>query len=143
MLCCVNNFVSLLTRRVYFSFIWRAGTNTLGIIFFFLIFGSVLGTLGPQKDAVINFFKVVYEVLMKMLMGAIWWVFFIYYCTKKMLFLFFCSFTLLVIFLNWFLIFVYSRVKGFLMTLNEVNSRNVGWIYLFCIASSFLDFVRT
>ncbi|KAL1139515.1 hypothetical protein AAG570_006498 [Ranatra chinensis] len=51
---------------------FREGTNTLGIIFFCLIFGSVLGTLGPQKDAVIKFFTVVYEVLLKMLMGAIW-----------------------------------------------------------------------
>ncbi|BES88040.1 Excitatory amino acid transporter [Nesidiocoris tenuis] len=50
----------------------RDGTNTLGIIFFCLIFGCVLGTLGPQKYTVINFFNVIYEVLLKMLMGAIW-----------------------------------------------------------------------
>ncbi|KAF6208181.1 hypothetical protein GE061_016633 [Apolygus lucorum] len=51
---------------------FRDGTNTLGIIFFCLIFGCVLGTLGPQKHIVINFFNVIYEVLLKMLMGAIW-----------------------------------------------------------------------
>ncbi|KAK9508080.1 hypothetical protein O3M35_007822 [Rhynocoris fuscipes] len=51
---------------------FRDGTNTLGIIFFCLIFGSVLGTLGPHKIVVINFFNVIYEVLLKMLMGAIW-----------------------------------------------------------------------
>jgi len=51
---------------------YRDGTNTLGIIFFCLIFGSILGTLGPKKLVVINFFNVIYEVLLKMLMGAIW-----------------------------------------------------------------------
>ncbi|XP_039283949.1 excitatory amino acid transporter 2 isoform X1 [Nilaparvata lugens] len=51
---------------------FRSGTNTLGIIFFCMIFGSVLGTLGPQKHIIIDFFSVVYQVLLKMLMGAIW-----------------------------------------------------------------------
>ncbi|XP_014259374.1 excitatory amino acid transporter 2 isoform X3 [Cimex lectularius] len=51
---------------------YRSGTNTLGIIFFCLIFGSVLGTLGPHKSMLISFFNVIYEVLLKMMMGAIW-----------------------------------------------------------------------
>ncbi|XP_075225866.1 excitatory amino acid transporter-like isoform X2 [Lycorma delicatula] len=51
---------------------YRGGTNTLGIIFFCMVFGSVLGTLGPQKHVVIDFFSVIYQVLLKMLMGAIW-----------------------------------------------------------------------
>ncbi|CAH1403487.1 unnamed protein product [Nezara viridula] len=51
---------------------FRDGTNTIGIIFFCLIFGSVLGTLGPNKTIVITFFNVIYEVLLKMLMGAMW-----------------------------------------------------------------------
>ncbi|XP_054265021.1 excitatory amino acid transporter-like isoform X1 [Macrosteles quadrilineatus] len=55
-------------RRLSF----RNGTNTLGIIFFCIIFGSVLGSIGPQKAIVIEFFTVIYQVLMKMLMGAIW-----------------------------------------------------------------------
>uniref|UniRef100_A0A8D8QCT6 Amino acid transporter n=1 Tax=Cacopsylla melanoneura TaxID=428564 RepID=A0A8D8QCT6_9HEMI len=51
----------------------RDGTNTLGLIFFCLIFGSVLGTLNsPKKQVVIDFFQIVYETLLQILLGTIW-----------------------------------------------------------------------
>ncbi|KAG8303038.1 hypothetical protein J6590_018500, partial [Homalodisca vitripennis] len=53
-------------RRLSF----RNGTNTLGIIFFCITFGSVLGSIGPQKTVVIEFFTVIYQVLLQMLMGV-------------------------------------------------------------------------
>jgi len=51
---------------------YKDGTNTLGIIFFCLIFGTVLGTMGERKKAVLNFFTVTYEVMQKILTGVIW-----------------------------------------------------------------------
>ena len=36
----------------------RGGTNTLGIIFFCLTFGTVLGSIGRKAESVITFFKV-------------------------------------------------------------------------------------
>ncbi|KAI5751902.1 hypothetical protein M8J77_011930 [Diaphorina citri] len=52
---------------------YRDGTNTLGVIFFSLVFGSVLGTLpGDKKQSVIDFFQTVYETLLQMLLGTIW-----------------------------------------------------------------------
>lgn len=52
---------------------YRDGTNTLGLIFFCLTFGSVLGTLSsPKKQTVIDFFQTVYETLLEMLLGTIW-----------------------------------------------------------------------
>ncbi|XP_049823798.1 excitatory amino acid transporter isoform X2 [Aethina tumida] len=51
---------------------YRSGTNTLGIVFFCLIFGTILGTLGPKAKLVIDFFSVIFEVIMKMVNGVIW-----------------------------------------------------------------------
>ncbi|XP_060865225.1 excitatory amino acid transporter isoform X1 [Metopolophium dirhodum] len=51
---------------------YKDGTNTLGIIFFCLIFGTVLGTMGERKRPVLNFFTVTYEVMQKILTGVIW-----------------------------------------------------------------------
>ncbi|XP_041987140.1 excitatory amino acid transporter isoform X2 [Aricia agestis] len=51
---------------------YRAGTNTLGIVFFCLIFGSLLGTLGPKGQVVIDFFQAIFEVIMKMVTGVMW-----------------------------------------------------------------------
>jgi Na+/H+-dicarboxylate symporters len=61
-------------RRYYHEFYhFRDGTNTLGVIFFSLVFGSVLGTLpGDKKQSVIDFFQTVYETLLQMLLGTIW-----------------------------------------------------------------------
>ncbi|XP_050526465.1 excitatory amino acid transporter 2 isoform X2 [Daktulosphaira vitifoliae] len=50
---------------------YKDGTNTLGIIFFCLIFGTILGTLGERKRPVLNFFTVTYEVMQKILTGVI------------------------------------------------------------------------
>ena len=50
----------------------RNGTNTLGIIFFCLAFGTVLGSLGEKAEGVIKFFSVIDEVIMRMV-GIIMW----------------------------------------------------------------------
>jgi len=51
---------------------YRSGTNTLGIIFFCIAFGSVLGSLGKTAQPVIDFFRIVDEVIMKMVSGIMW-----------------------------------------------------------------------
>ncbi|XP_045768754.1 excitatory amino acid transporter isoform X2 [Maniola jurtina] len=51
---------------------YRSGTNTLGLVFFCLIFGSLLGTLGPKGKVVIDFFQAIFEVIMKMVTGVMW-----------------------------------------------------------------------
>jgi len=50
----------------------RSGTNTLGIIFFCLTFGTVLGSIGKKAETVLNFFKIIDEVIMKMVCGIMW-----------------------------------------------------------------------
>ena len=50
----------------------RSGTNTLGIIFFCLTFGTVLGSLGKKGKIVIDFFHTIDEVIMKMVYGIMW-----------------------------------------------------------------------
>ena len=52
--------------------IYRSGTNTLGVIFFCLTFGTVLGSLGKKAAVVINFFSIIDEVIMKMVYGIMW-----------------------------------------------------------------------
>lgn len=42
----------------------RDGTNTLGIITFALIFGTILGTMGQRAKSVIEGFRVVDDVIM-------------------------------------------------------------------------------
>ncbi|KAK9881791.1 hypothetical protein WA026_017307 [Henosepilachna vigintioctopunctata] len=51
---------------------YRSGTNTIGIVVFCLAFGTILGTLGKKGQAVIDFFWVIFEVVMKMVTGVIW-----------------------------------------------------------------------
>lgn len=53
-------------------FYFRSGTNTLGLVFFCLVFGSLLGTLGPKGQVVIDFFQAIFEVIMKMVTGVMW-----------------------------------------------------------------------
>lgn len=53
---------------------YRSGTNTLGIVFFCLVFGTFLGTLGEKGQVVIDFFKAVFEVIMRMVSTVMWWV---------------------------------------------------------------------
>jgi len=50
----------------------RSGTNTLGVIFFCLTFGTVLGTLGKKAAPVVDFFKVIDEVIMLMVSAIMW-----------------------------------------------------------------------
>ncbi|XP_017855336.1 excitatory amino acid transporter isoform X1 [Drosophila busckii] len=51
---------------------YRNGTNTLGIVFFCLVFGTVLGTIGQKGQVVIDFFAAVFEVIMKMVTSVMW-----------------------------------------------------------------------
>lgn len=52
---------------------YRAGTNTLGIVFFCLTFGTILGTIGDKGQVVINFFAAIFEVIMKMVILTCLW----------------------------------------------------------------------
>jgi len=54
------------------SLFYRPGTNTLGIIFFCIAFGTVLGSLGKKAQLVIDFFKIIDEVIMKMVNTIMW-----------------------------------------------------------------------
>ncbi|XP_017860041.1 PREDICTED: excitatory amino acid transporter isoform X1 [Drosophila arizonae] len=51
---------------------YRSGTNTLGIVFFCLVFGTVLGTIGQKGQVVVDFFAAVFEVIMKMVTCVMW-----------------------------------------------------------------------
>ncbi|XP_053693635.1 excitatory amino acid transporter isoform X2 [Sabethes cyaneus] len=51
---------------------YRPGTNTLGIVFFCLVFGTLLGTIGSKGYVVVQFFSAIFEVIMKMVTGVMW-----------------------------------------------------------------------
>lgn len=51
---------------------YRPGTNTLGIVFFCLVFGTLLGTIGPKGQVVIDFFAAIFEVVMRMVQCVMW-----------------------------------------------------------------------
>lgn len=57
-----------LTRELHY----RSGTNTLGIVFFCLVFGTMLGTIGEKGQVVIDFFAAIFEVVMKMVSCVMW-----------------------------------------------------------------------
>lgn len=51
---------------------YRNGTNTLGIVFFCLVFGTFLGTIGQKGQVVVDFFAAIFEVIMKMVTCVMW-----------------------------------------------------------------------
>lgn len=51
---------------------YRSGTNTLGIVFFCLVFGTFLGTIGSKGQVVVDFFGAIFEVVMKMVTCVMW-----------------------------------------------------------------------
>jgi len=51
---------------------YRNSTNMLGIIFFCLAFGVVLGSVGKKAAGVIEFFAVIDEVIMRMVTTIMW-----------------------------------------------------------------------
>ncbi|XP_042885881.1 excitatory amino acid transporter-like isoform X3 [Penaeus japonicus] len=51
---------------------YRAGTNTLGIIVFCLVFGTILGSLGKKGAVVVDFFTVIDAVILKIVTGIMW-----------------------------------------------------------------------
>ena len=50
----------------------RQGTNTLGMIVFCLVFGTVLGSMGKRGSLVAEFFSIVDEVILKIVTGIMW-----------------------------------------------------------------------
>jgi Na+/H+-dicarboxylate symporter len=52
---------------------YRSGTNTLGIVFFCLTFGTILGTIGAKGQVVKSFFIAIFEVIMKMVILTCKW----------------------------------------------------------------------
>lgn len=50
----------------------RSGTNTLGIVFFCLLFGMVTGCIGERGKIVAEFFQAIFEIMMKMVTGVMW-----------------------------------------------------------------------
>lgn len=64
----VIDTVTNIVRKVHA----RQGTNTLGVIVFCLVFGSVLGSLGKKGAVVAEFFSVVDEVVLKIVTGIMW-----------------------------------------------------------------------
>lgn len=52
---------------------YRSGTNTLGIVFFCLAFGTILGTIGEKGQVIINFFSAIFEVIMRMVILTCMW----------------------------------------------------------------------
>lgn len=63
-----NETIAAVTRDLQY----RYGSNTLGIVFFCLIFGTLLGSIGPKGKVVTDFFAAVFEVVMKMVFCVIW-----------------------------------------------------------------------
>ena len=51
---------------------YRLGTNTLGIVFFCLVFGTLLGTIGEKGQVVVSFFNAIFEVIMKIVSCVMW-----------------------------------------------------------------------
>ncbi|GBP84747.1 hypothetical protein EVAR_67304_1 [Eumeta japonica] len=69
----VNNITENGTTEALIRVIsYRSGTNTLGLVFFCLVFGSILGTVGSKGRVVVDFFQVIFEVIMKMVSGVMW-----------------------------------------------------------------------
>lgn len=51
---------------------YRAGTNTLGLVFFCAFFGIAVGMTGEKGKIVTDFFQAVFEVIMKLVIGVMW-----------------------------------------------------------------------
>lgn len=51
---------------------YRSGTNTLGIIVFCLVFGTILGSMGKKGAVVVEFFSTVDTVILKIVTGIMW-----------------------------------------------------------------------
>lgn len=51
----------------------RSGTNTLGLVFFCMMFGMFLGTIGPKGKVITDVFSALFEVVMKIVtLGILW-----------------------------------------------------------------------
>ncbi|KAG4071065.1 hypothetical protein HA402_006851 [Bradysia odoriphaga] len=50
----------------------RSGTNTMGIVLFCLVFGSLLSTMGERGRVVKDFFAATFDVTLKLITAIIW-----------------------------------------------------------------------
>lgn len=62
----------IIQQEIIRDIAYRNGTNTLGIVFFCLMFGIFLGTIGSKGQIVIDFFAAIFEVIMKMVTCVMW-----------------------------------------------------------------------
>ncbi|CAG9859990.1 unnamed protein product [Phyllotreta striolata] len=51
---------------------YKLGVNNIGIVFFCITFGGILGTIGSKGNGVKEFFSTIFDVVMKMVRGVIW-----------------------------------------------------------------------
>ncbi|XP_072394050.1 excitatory amino acid transporter 2-like [Diabrotica undecimpunctata] len=51
---------------------YRPGINNLGIVFFCVAFGTILGTMGSKGHVIKEFFSTIFEIIMKMVKGILW-----------------------------------------------------------------------
>lgn len=63
-----RNNLSEMTRKIGY----RSGTNTLGLVFFCAFFGTAVGIIGEQGKIITQFFQAVFEVIMKLVVGVMW-----------------------------------------------------------------------
>lgn len=63
----LNQSINLVRKVQY-----RSGTNTLGLVFFCILFGTVLGCIGERGKNVADFFSTIFQVIMKMVTGIMW-----------------------------------------------------------------------
>lgn len=69
-----NDTMSHLETHVVRELQYRYGTNTMGVAFFCLTFGTFLGTMGPKGKQISDLSVAVFEVSMKMVSTIILWV---------------------------------------------------------------------
>lgn len=55
------------------KFVFKDGTNVLGLIVFCIAFGIVSGQMGPQSDIMVKFFVQLNEIVMKIVVLVMWY----------------------------------------------------------------------
>lgn len=63
---------TILTNKMERILSYRLGTNNIGLVFFCIIFGSILGVIGPKGKVVKELFLTIFEITMKMVKSVIW-----------------------------------------------------------------------
>ncbi|XP_057656720.1 excitatory amino acid transporter 2 [Diorhabda carinulata] len=68
----VSNKTILTKNKMEKILNYRLGTNNIGLVFFCIIFGSILGAIGPKGKVVKDLFLAVFEITMRMVKSVIW-----------------------------------------------------------------------